>query len=274
MVHRQLCGAGILFVACLCIAFESGAAIIASSGFNDAAGLNSNSTPNSPFTIGQTVDGRGAGEPGWADNWLVQQGGALGGGEHALILGAAALEGDGGLQLEPNPIFGQTRAIRRLATPQNRRFVIEQDVNFIGVNSLYSRPSSSAVGNEGVSIGPEWRISGPIGNRHFDVLDGIGDQLESNWESTGIDAKPGEWQHVLLDINVATQTWTFSVDGVMYNAPDPLGFRGTPPNIDNIEYITDSSGYIDSVVVRDAPEPASLALAPLGIALFALRRRR
>src|SRR5690242_3531805 len=79
----------------------SRAQVIAASGFNDASGLNSDAIPNSPFTIGQTVDGRGAGEPGWSTLWTVQQGGAVGGGEHALVLSAAAHEGDGGLQLEP-----------------------------------------------------------------------------------------------------------------------------------------------------------------------------
>ncbi len=55
------------------------AQIIASSGFNDASGINGNGTPNSPYTIGQTAGGRGAGEPGWAGTWFMQDGGAEGG---------------------------------------------------------------------------------------------------------------------------------------------------------------------------------------------------
>ena len=39
----------------------SRAQVIAASGFNHASGINSDATPNSPYTIGQTVDGRGAG---------------------------------------------------------------------------------------------------------------------------------------------------------------------------------------------------------------------
>ncbi len=35
--------------------------VIAQTGFNDQAGINSNPTPNSPYTIGQTAGGRGVG---------------------------------------------------------------------------------------------------------------------------------------------------------------------------------------------------------------------
>lgn len=226
----------------------SQAQIIASSGFNDQSGLNSNPTPNSPFTIGQTVDNRGSGEPGWAGNWAVSQGGASGGGEHARILSEAAREGDGGLLLEPNPTFITTRVVRGLATRQSRRFIIEQDINFVGVKEVYSRPASFT-GNQPGSIGPQWRLFGPVGNRRFQVVDGQGNGVDY-WEDTGIAQRPGQWQHVTLDIDVPTQQFTFAVDGVRYNAPDPLGFTGTPASIDYTEYITNSSGWIDGVIVR------------------------
>ncbi len=37
---------------------------IAQAGFNDALGINSNPTPNSPYTLGGAVAGAGGGESG------------------------------------------------------------------------------------------------------------------------------------------------------------------------------------------------------------------
>src|SRR6185369_5857921 len=55
-----------VLLAALWSAADARAALIeAQSGFNDATGINSDAAQNSPFTLGQTVNGRGAGEPGW-----------------------------------------------------------------------------------------------------------------------------------------------------------------------------------------------------------------
>jgi hypothetical protein len=200
--RRTYAAVAVAMVLPLPAASLSYAEVIASSGFNDQSGLNSNPTPGSPFTVGQTVDNRGVGEPGWSTNWAVSQGGASGGGEHARILSEAAREGDGGLLLEPNPTFTTTRALRGFATAQSRRFIIEQDVNFVGIRELYSRPASS--GTQPGSIGPQWRLFGPAGDRRFQVADGQGNGVDY-WEDTGIAQRPGQWQHVIVDINVPTQ---------------------------------------------------------------------
>ena len=97
-----------------------------------------------------------------------------------------------------------------------------------------------------------WRITGPVGGRRFEVFDGRSDQL-GDWENTGIEQLPGEWQNVVIDANVATQRFTFSVDGVAYTPPDPLGFFHAPTRINSIAYLSTGSGYLDSVVVRGAP---------------------
>jgi hypothetical protein len=189
------------------------------------------------------------------------------------VLSEAAKEGDGGLQLEPNPTFGTTRALRGLAQGQSRQFSIEQDLNFVAAGELYSEPGQGGEGGEGIRTGPEWRITGSAGNRHFEVADGIGDQFE-HWEDTGIAQLPGQWQHVVLDVNVAAQTWTFAVDGVTYNSPDPLGFRGQPARIDYVDYLSTSSGYIDSVVIQGVPEPGVAGLGLVIVARHLSRRRR
>ena len=71
-----------------------------------------------------------------------------------------------------------------------------------------------------------------------------------DWENTGIEQRPGEWHNVIIDANVATQRFTFSVDSVGYNAPDPLGFFHAPTLINSIAYLSTGSGYLDSVIVR------------------------
>jgi hypothetical protein len=229
--------------------------VIASSGFNDQSGLNSNPTPNSPFTLGQTVHDRGAGESGWAGPWQVQEGGGHGGEHLVKVESFAAREGDGGLSMTPSPIAGTSRALRQLAVLQTRAFVIEQDVNFVAAGDLQSRPFYTG-STEPAGFGPLWRITGPANNRRFQVVDGVGDGSHTGeWEETGIAQRPGEWQHVVLHVNPATQLWSFSVDGVAYNGPDVLNFLGQPPGIDLIEYLTNSSGYVDGVIVRGPTPP-------------------
>src|SRR5262249_3557221 len=41
----------------------------AAAGFNDAKGINSDSTPNSPYALGQSNRPGGRGEPGWEGPW-------------------------------------------------------------------------------------------------------------------------------------------------------------------------------------------------------------
>src|SRR4051794_9926886 len=107
-----------LCVAALWPAAHAGAAaMVAQSGFNDAAGINSNITQDSPYTLGQTVDGRGSEEPGWAGPWSISRGGGAGGTEAGTAQAAAAFEGDGGLALDGLPSTGEMWAHRSLAAP-------------------------------------------------------------------------------------------------------------------------------------------------------------
>src|SRR5690349_2811717 len=45
--------------------------IYAQTGFNDQSGINSNATVGSPYTLNQTINGRGNGEPGWTGPWTT-----------------------------------------------------------------------------------------------------------------------------------------------------------------------------------------------------------
>jgi hypothetical protein len=248
------------------------AEIYAQTGFNDQAGINSDPAAGSPYTIGQTVDGRGSGEAGWGGNWVTLNGGGLGGGEAAIVKTAAAFEGDAGLAVVPAS-NGNTTAQRKLAEARTDHFVVETRINFGSVGELQGRPMADNLPIQINRIGPLWQLSGPVGGRHFFVWDGQSNQ-SGQFEDTGIAQTPGEWQNVVLDINVAAQTFTFSVDGVPYNAPDPIGFYDAAAVINSVSYLSSASGSIDSVIVRSVPEPTVSPVLGALSAIFLGGRRR
>src|SRR5262249_49054429 len=78
--------------AMLLVLVSSGhAQFIAQAGFNDASGINSNGTPNSPYTIGGPVAGAGVGEPGWAGPWIGS----------GTVQSTTTFEGDGAVEIIP-----------------------------------------------------------------------------------------------------------------------------------------------------------------------------
>jgi hypothetical protein len=245
--------------------------IFAQTGFNDQSGINADPAPGSPYTIGQTVSGRGTGEPGWGEPWRALNGGAEGGEPDAIARSTAAFEGDGGLALTRGNL-GSTVVSRRLAQGITGRFVVETRVNFGSVGDLIGIPLEINYPLRADRNGPMWGISGPVGTRHFQVFDGQSNQL-GEWEDTGIEQRPGEWQNVVIDANVVTQRFTFSVDGVPYNSPDPLGFNDAASQINGIAYFTTGSGSIDAVIVRAIPEPAVASTLGL-LSLLLVRRPR
>jgi hypothetical protein len=266
----------LMSVACLVAIVQTRAyaavEIYAQTGFNDQAGINSDPTAGSPYTIGQTVEGRGSGEAGWGSNWVTLNGGGLGGGEAAIIKTVAAFEGDAGLAVVPASA-GNTTVQRKLAEARTDHFVVETRINFGSVGELQGRPMADNLPLQVNRIGPLWQLSGAVGDRHFFVWDGQSNQL-GQFEDTGIAQTPGEWQNVVLDINVAAQTFTFAVDGVPYNAPDPIGFYDAAAVINSVSYLSSASGSIDSVIIRNVPEPTTASvLGALSVVLLGGRRR-
>ena len=225
--------------ACVVAAASSRAAgqeILAQTGFNDQRGINAVTEPGSPYALGQTIAGRGVGEGGWDGTWQVLDGGAQGGDPNAIARASAAFEGDGGLEITRGGL-GNTVVMRRLAEGITRRFVLETRINFGAVEEFFAQPLEDNYPLSADREGLMWRITGPVGDRHFEVFDGQSDQL-GDWEHTRIEQRPGEWQSVVIDANVATQRFTFSVDGVVYNPPDPLGFFNAPTRINSIAYLS------------------------------------
>ena len=134
------------------------------------------------------------------------------------------------------------------------------------------------------AIGAQWQVGSDL---MFYVVDGTENSCPTGLcglENTGLSLTPGVWHLVQVDIDPTARTWNFFVDGVRYNAPDPLGFRGQPTSLDGIEYLNEiaapSGSYLDAVTVNTSlntavPEPSSCAILAVGVfALFACRLHR
>jgi hypothetical protein len=248
----------------------SAVTIYAQTGFNDQSGINSDPTPGSPYTLNQTINGVSNNEPGWTGGWTTLDGGGDGGDANAVVSASSAFEGDGGLAVTVGT-RGSTEFYRDFGT-RTDHFVVQTEVNFGSVGEFDGMVIEDNYPLAANVNGPDWRLTGAVGSRHFEVFNGTSNGL-GTWVNTGIAQTPGQWQDAVADINVVTQQWTFSVDGVTYN--QSLGYQGAPPQLNAVYYFDTAAGSVDSIVVRATPEP-SLALttfAAVGI-LSVLRRRR
>src|SRR5438874_13692988 len=157
MTARSLVGC--VLTAILALAGAARGQIIASAGFNDASGINSNPTPNSPYNVNNVLlDGQGAGEPGWFTPWQVSG---------ARVVNAGAFEGDGAVFMQ-----GTTQPVRVLAQPISGRTSVEVLTEIVnsavtgnGIN-FYVRQASIV---DTTGVGPQWQLRG---NGHITVIDG------------------------------------------------------------------------------------------------------
>jgi len=236
---------------------------LATSGFNDASGLNSDGVANKPFnTANVSPNGQGVGEPGWAGGWFMSTG-------SAVVTNAASYEGDGSLAFFQNT----AAADRKLSVAPNTPFEIDIRVMVPSTitRDVIFRVYDSGIPNIVNAIGIQWSIGSDYS---FSVSDGIGDTT-NNVENTGIKLTPGQWAQVTVIIDPVSRTWTFAVNGQFYNAPDPLGYRGNPAKLDSIQFLNENAtpygSYLDDVVIRSYSQftasPAALVDTQLSPAM-------
>lgn len=216
------------------------------SGFNDATGVNADGIDNSPFNVNSgDTEGSGVGEPGWNGPWDRAHGGAT----TNRIQNTVTFEGDGAAY-----VYGGTQGLsRRWLNPDATGVVVQSQMIYAPVGGqmqLYLL-DGDMVGGPETTTAVQWRVD--AGNT-FRVLDG------STFEDTGIVLPANTWTHVAVHVDMDARTYAFYVNDTLFNAPDPLNFRGNPGALSSLAYlIEDVDGvYIDDVrVVQPAPAPTT-----------------
>jgi hypothetical protein len=209
--------------------------LIASSGFNDAKGMNANPIPDSPFPLGAAGREGGSGEPGWGNKWPRSP--------VAVFQKAVVFEGDGALQLK-----GTAGCARQLTRAPAGPFQVEQRVQVPAGGSLMGSVSLP----NGVAAGVLWYVR----NGQFGVFDGNGSGGGKNAD-TGLPCEPGRWHKVVVRIDPGQRKWELSVDDKKYEPGHLLGFRFPAPGLREVSYRSDApaGAYVDAVVVTHAAPP-------------------
>ena len=202
---------------------------VVAAGFNDALGINADATPNSPYTLGAPFNGTGGSESGWAGNWVETTGApAL-----ATIQTSNTFEGDGALHIGG----GTVQVIRDVSNGiTSGKITFSQMLFAPPAGGVGSYLQDSAFSDPAVSSAAVW-TGGASSN--FTVLDG------GTWEDTGIPVPIQQWARVDVQVDMTARTWDFFVNGVKYNAPDPLNFRGTPSYINQLNYLVTNVPGVD-----------------------------
>jgi hypothetical protein len=207
--------------------------LLASSGFNDAKGMNADPIPDSPFALGAAGRPGGVGEPGWAGPWPASPG--------ATVQKAVVSEGDGALQLK-----GPVRYARRLARPPSGPIQVEQMIQVPAGGHLRGTVSVPNFADGGAA----WQVrDGKV--LVFDgTATGGGKELD-----TGLRCEPGRWHKVVLRADHAKGKWELTVDGKTYNPGRLLGLRSAGVLLSELTYVSDTpaGAYVDALVVTLAP---------------------
>jgi hypothetical protein len=216
--------------------------LIASAGFNDARGMNSNPVPGSPYPLDTPNREGGAGEPGWAGPW---NDGTRPAHPAATFQTKVVFEGDGALYLTGAANVGPNYG-RQLARAQTGRFQVEYYLQVPAGSSCggyvwqHPRGADFSGPNWGARDG-KFSVSTPDGHGSLAGLD------------TGFKCVPGRWYKVTLRIDVPKHTWEFFVDDRRFEAPQPLRFRGKVEYLDYINFLVEGGVYIDALRVTRLP---------------------
>lgn len=252
-------------------------AALIQSGFNDASGINSDGTTNSPFNTGNvSLHGQGGAEAGWAGSWRMSTG-------SAVVNSATKFEGDGAAAFLQNT----AAADRTLAAAPTNPFSISFRLLLTAApnRDFIFRAYDSGIASIFSAIAVQWAINPDL---QLAVLDGVEDSVQTGGtyaENTGMFLTINEWHELTTIIDPVSRTWNVALDGVLFAPPDPLGFRGVPVNINSIQFLNEiaapNGSFVDAVTVNTdltpppppVPEPSVSVLAALGLLAFAARRR-
>jgi eukaryotic-like serine/threonine-protein kinase len=204
---------------------------IASAGFNDARGLNSNRVPDSPYPLDSDGKQGGIGEPGWAGPWTALSSSRF------SFQKKVVYEGDGALYMS------NEGADRRLAEAQRGQFQVEMLVQVPEGGKLvcYLKKESDPLRD-----GPVWEVSGA----KFYVMDG------ENKRDTGFTPQPRKWHKISLRVDVPRKEWQFFVDDQKFETMHLLRFRTTNESaLDTIrlQCETEAGIYLDALRITRLP---------------------
>ena len=246
------------------------------SGFNDVSGINGDGVANnSPFNVANApLGGQGVGEPGWAGPWFVSVG--------SVAVGGTAFEGDGAAAFFQNTAAAD-RVLAQAPTQRFRvdyRILVPRSISRDVVFRVYDNTRSNIFD----AIAAQLAV---LSDFQFNVIDGIEDSCQTGLchvEATGLFLTPGVWNEIGVEVDPVGRTWDLFVNGVHYNAPDPLGFRGVPVLPNAIQFLNEigapDGSFVDAVTVNldltatAVPEPSSCALAATGLLVLVARRVR
>lgn len=242
--------------------------VLATSGFNDQAGINSNPTPDSPFRIGVTMHNQGVGEPGWDSPWQ-----RIGGfDDRAPVSTDFVYEGDASIKLFADNSFGTS--IERpwfQIVPKVRvdAYVLVRPAAQVRGQIVHTVPPPSEIDGRAVA---RWQVES---NGNVSVFD----KSVNSWVFTGFQTLPNQWNKYSLIAYTGTQTYQFLFNDQLYNSPHPLEFAHPSLFVDrvNIQALGVLNSYVDAITVIEVPEASSLVLVGVAVAAAALgiaRRRR
>ncbi len=232
-----------------------------------AASIYSSDFEAPEYSVGD-VDGQGGGEAGWLGPWVniytktanVSNADANGGTQSLEFISSGGGGSDRVAYYRNHPIAeaGSSKTVSmkfdlNLASLENGSFII------------YGLDTTNAVG-------PEITLVHSGSNSFVDVFRRDG----ASSTDSGVDVTGGEWHTFELVSDMATSTYSWSVDGVVQETG--LGFRSSPAGLERVRFwstYNNGVSYLDNVVVTAIPEPSTIALmGMIGVLGFVAYRRK
>ncbi len=209
-------------------------------------------TPN--YTLGQPLNNQGSSDAGWNGNlWGTWHNNGAGGDTTSVIAYAdtAAQQGNGSSMMigtSGNQV-GEYRFFASQTTP----FWITQYVRVTHANDPFGQ--RFGIGGLSTDTAGHWGTVSSDGD--WGVFNG------PTFQDTGIPVKPMQWQQISLLVTPATQSFLFYVDG--QQVPGSMQMINNHLSIDNLNYLSNQTAWVDDIQVFSAPEPSTLALVGTGV---------